>query len=527
MEGNLFRMINTDRSYTRDQIVKYLQNEKIMGEDLWDTDTKELFLTFLADEKNIFDEDQRRISCTEWSEIINDFEDWLLSASDDDEEEKPALNEYEAVKIAFPGLKDESVDTIGTWYLYEGAAKKFTDLDELANYISGDFMNMFWGGDYDKREFVKVARDMINNGYYEVTEFPYEELQMEFGDVNFAVDPDFDTGYPKLDLGFDMKGRRSQIAYCLNDIGPHYVDKADACKMYIENCGLSQEEAKEKVVKFKDEAPDRRFYNNDKLDQIKLITYFDDVYALDWPLFDIEANRSDEDMDSYCGPKEYIRRLLDDAKNDGIDLTNDQAISNTIEAYDTLIYDTLYGETLSRIEDDLKKYATDSYPHIKRAYATICEWKKELEDVEKGKFTESKLNKGLNNGKATVSIKEGRRAVSIMKQFKKGFEALDKAFATIPSIQNACTEFRFRTGSDDFYGDYVITIGFDKDVVDIQNVYWRLTGDKDRLNWTSNCNREKAVAELINETLEYDDIYLLGNPLEETLYILNATPIEE
>ena len=34
---------------------------------------------------------------------------------------------------------------------------------------------MFWAGDYDDDEFVEVAKDMINAGYYEADDFPYDE----------------------------------------------------------------------------------------------------------------------------------------------------------------------------------------------------------------------------------------------------------------------------------------------------------------------------------------------------------------
>ena len=125
------------------------------------------------------------------------------------------------------------------------------------------------------------------------------------------------------------------------------------------------------------------------------------------------------------------------------------------------------------------------------------------------------------------SLKEGQRSAPIMKQFKKGFDVLDKALATIPYIYKALTEFRFKVGSEDFNGDYIIEIGFDKNVVDIQNVWKRLSGDKDKLNWTSNCNREKAVAEIINGTLEYDAVYLMDSPVGVALYITNATPVKD
>lgn len=129
--------------------------------------------------------------------------------------------------------------------------------------------------------------------------------------------------------------------------------------------------------------------------------------------------------------------------------------------------------------------------------------------------------------KEMATVEEGKRPLSIMKQFKKGFEALDKAFATIPSVQKALTEFRFKVGSDDFNGDYVIVIGFDKEIADIQNVYHYLNGDKDKVKMTSKWSKEKAAAVLINGALEYDDAYLMDSPAETLLYITNATPTNE
>ena len=117
-------------------------------------------------------------------------------------------------------------------------------------------------------------------------------------------------------------------------------------------------------------------------------------------------------------------------------------------------------------------------------------------------------------------LREGKRKTKIMYQFKKGFDALDEAFSTIPYIKNAITEFKLKNGSDDFDGDYVIEIGFDKEIVDVSNVYYRLIGAKDKLTWTSNMNYEKAAAELIDKSIEYDEVYLL----DSYLYITNATP---
>lgn len=117
-------------------------------------------------------------------------------------------------------------------------------------------------------------------------------------------------------------------------------------------------------------------------------------------------------------------------------------------------------------------------------------------------------------------LREGKRETKIMYQFKKGFDALDDAFSTIPYIKNAITEFKLKNGEDDFDSDYVIVIGFDKEIVDVLNVYYRLIGERDKLTWTSNQLYEKAAAELIDKSIEYDDVYLL----ESLLYITNATP---
>ena len=107
-----------------------------------------------------------------------------------------------------------------------------------------------------------------------------------------------------------------------------------------------------------------------------------------------------------------------------------------------------------------------------------------------------------------------------MYQFKKGFDVLNDAFSTMPYVKNAITEFRLKNGSDDFESDYVIVIGFDKEIVDVSNVYYRLIGAKDKLTWTPNMNYEKAAFELIDKSIEYDEVYLL----DSLLYITNATP---
>ena len=117
-------------------------------------------------------------------------------------------------------------------------------------------------------------------------------------------------------------------------------------------------------------------------------------------------------------------------------------------------------------------------------------------------------------------LREGKRKTKIMYQFKKGFDALDEAFSTIPYVKNAITEFKLKNDEDDFDSDYVIVIGFDKEIIDVSNVYYRLIGAKDKLTWTSNMNYEKTAFELIDKSIEYDEVYLL----DSLLYITNATP---
>lgn len=85
------------------------------------------------------------------------------------------LTEENAVAAAFPNASPHTVDIIARWYRNEGAVEDFTDVDEFAEYIKGDFMTMFWAGDYNNAEFHEVATDMINAGYFEADDFPYDE----------------------------------------------------------------------------------------------------------------------------------------------------------------------------------------------------------------------------------------------------------------------------------------------------------------------------------------------------------------
>lgn len=85
----------------------------------------------------------------------------------------------DAVYLAFPNASPHTIDIITNWYKNEGAADDFSDVDEFAEYICTDFLDMFWAGDYNDAEFHEVATDMINAGYFEADDFPYEEPELD------------------------------------------------------------------------------------------------------------------------------------------------------------------------------------------------------------------------------------------------------------------------------------------------------------------------------------------------------------
>ena len=92
----------------------------------------------------------------------------------DDSDNKSSFTTEEAVQEAFPNISEHTVDIISRWYNREGSSEDFSDKEEFAEYIKGDFMNMFWGGDYNDNDFHEVANDMINAGYYDSSDFPYD-----------------------------------------------------------------------------------------------------------------------------------------------------------------------------------------------------------------------------------------------------------------------------------------------------------------------------------------------------------------
>lgn len=109
----------------------------------------------------------KRISESEDDEDEENEDDW-------DEEEKDFTTE-DAVQEAFPMASPHTIEIITKWYENESAIEDFDSLQEFSGHISSDFLDMFWAGDYDDDEFVEVAKDMINAGYYEADDFPYDE----------------------------------------------------------------------------------------------------------------------------------------------------------------------------------------------------------------------------------------------------------------------------------------------------------------------------------------------------------------
>ena len=92
----------------------------------------------------------------------------------DNSDNEDSFTTEEAVQEAFPNISEHTVDIISRWYNNEGASEDFSNKEEFAEYIKGDFRNMFWSGDYNNNDFHEVAKDMINAGYYDSSDFPYD-----------------------------------------------------------------------------------------------------------------------------------------------------------------------------------------------------------------------------------------------------------------------------------------------------------------------------------------------------------------
>ena len=121
-------------------------------------------------------QDSKKVVGPALLEDEDDEDDW---EEEDDEDWDKDFSEEDAVQAAFPNASSHTVDIIAEWYRNEGAIDDFDDVDEFAEHIKSDFMDMFWAGDYDEEEFHEVATDMINAGYYEADDFPYDDEEEE------------------------------------------------------------------------------------------------------------------------------------------------------------------------------------------------------------------------------------------------------------------------------------------------------------------------------------------------------------
>ena len=140
----------------------------------------------------------------------------------------------------------------------------------------------------------------------------------------------------------------------------------------------------------------------------------------------------------------------------------------------------------------------------------------------------NKIMKKYSEGKGgNMNYNESRREQPILRGFKKGYEALVDALKTqLPTSWGFVRNYGFRRGSDDFNGDYIIEMSFD--TIDASNIRYYIDGDVKRVKMTTYFNHEKAIANLINEVVDFDDVYVMEGPGGETsLYITNATPANE
>lgn len=117
--------------------------------------------------------ESKKASSKRISESEDDDEtDW---DEDDEEEDEKDFTTEDAVNAAFPNASPHTMEIITKWYKNESAIDDFDTVDEFAEFINSDFLEMFWAGNYDDDEFVEVSKDMINAGYYDEDDFPYNE----------------------------------------------------------------------------------------------------------------------------------------------------------------------------------------------------------------------------------------------------------------------------------------------------------------------------------------------------------------
>lgn len=115
------------------------------------------------------------------SEDDEDETDW---DEDDEEEEEKDFTAEDAVSAAFPMASPHTIEIIAKWYENEDAIEDFDNMDDFVEFINSDFLEMFWAGDYNDDEFVEVAKDLVDAGYYDADDFPSHD---EEDDLDEAV----------------------------------------------------------------------------------------------------------------------------------------------------------------------------------------------------------------------------------------------------------------------------------------------------------------------------------------------------
>jgi hypothetical protein len=133
-----------------------------------------------------------------------------LKESEDDGDSEKDFTEEDAVQEAFPNISSHTIEIIAKWYKNEGAVEDFDNVDDFADSIRDEFMDMFWAGDYNDDEFHEVATDMINAGYYEEDDFPYGDEEL-----NESEDDDLTSGAE--DLADEFAG--DVMESVMNDLG--------------------------------------------------------------------------------------------------------------------------------------------------------------------------------------------------------------------------------------------------------------------------------------------------------------------
>ena len=211
--------------------------------------------------------------------------------------------------------------------------------------------------------------------------------------------------------------------------------------------------------------------------------------------------------------------------------------SDVKDLYGSSYVDDLYGEVYDackgKKETSWEELAQSSGSFLKRSVRYTIEY---CLEQNKGQLTKSqqkfmklckKIISDIDSVLGTSKLGESRRDRSILRSFKKGYDALVDALETqLPTSWGFVTNCRFRRGSEDFNGDCIIEMSFE--TLNASNICYYIDGDVKRVKMTTYFNHEKAIANLINETVDFDDVYVMEGPSGETsLYITNATPANE